>query len=101
VAGQDTSGCDLALSSSKKPSDGAGYVPAVAAVWRQAFSHAQLALLSPNNVGRIPWTPALKAYFAANFVELNSPWKRVTLYKHRGFNLQRAWKADKSSAHAW
>ena len=84
---------DVALSQGKKPSDGAGYVPAVAAVWRQAFSHAQLVLLSHNNVGRIAWTPSLKAYFAANFVELHSPWKQVTLYKRKGFNLHRAWAA--------
>jgi hypothetical protein len=81
---------DVALSGGKKPSDGAGYVPAVAAVWRQAFAHAQLVLLSPNNTGRIAWTPALKAYFRANFVRLHSPWRRVTLYKRRGFDLQRA-----------
>jgi alpha-1,2-mannosyltransferase len=89
----DSLATDLALSNGKKPSDGAGYVPAVAALWRQAFSHAQIVMLSPNNVGRVPWTPALRAYFAANFVELNSPWKRVTLYKHKGFNLRRARKA--------
>ena len=71
-------------------SDGAGYVPAVAAVWREAFSHAQLVLLSHNDAGRIAWTPALKAYFAANFVQLHSPWHHVTLYKRKGFDLQRA-----------
>jgi hypothetical protein len=81
---------DVALSGGKKPSDGAGYVPAVAAMWRQAFAHAQLVLLSPNNAGRIAWTPSLKAYFKANFVRLHSPWHRVTLYKHKGFDLQRA-----------
>jgi alpha-1,2-mannosyltransferase len=80
---------DLALSHGRKPSDGAGSVPAVAAVWRQAFSRAQFVLLSPNNVGRIAWTPALKAYFSANFVPINSFWKRVTLYKRKGLKLDR------------
>jgi hypothetical protein len=86
---------DVALSHGKKPSDGAGYVPAVAAVWREAFSRAQLVLLSHNDVGRIAWTPALKAYFAANFVQLHSPWNHVTLYKRKGFDLQRARAAAK------
>ena len=88
-------GTDLALSRGRRPSDGAGYVPAVAAVWRQAFSHAQLLLLSHNNAGRIAWTPALRAYFAANFVQLHSPWKGVTLYKRKSFDLRRARTASK------
>jgi hypothetical protein len=83
-------GTDLALSHGRTPSDGAGYVPAVAAVWRQAFSHAQLVMLSSKNEGRIAWTPALKAYFDANFVQLKSPWKRVTLYKRKDFDLRAA-----------
>ncbi len=80
---------DLALSGGEKPSEGAGYVPAVAAVWRQAFAHAQIVLLSHNNTGRIAWTAALRAYFAANFVELHSPWKQTTLYKRKGFDLRK------------
>jgi hypothetical protein len=80
---------DLALSHGRKPSDGAGSVPAVAAVWRQAFSRAQFVLLSRNNVGRIAWTPALKAYFSANFVPINSFWKRVALYKRKGLKPHR------------
>jgi hypothetical protein len=80
---------DLALSGGEKPSDGAGNVPAVAAVWRQAFAHAQIVLLSHNNTGRIAWTPALRAYFAANFVEVHSPWKQTTLYKRKGFDLRK------------
>jgi alpha-1,2-mannosyltransferase len=91
----DSLATDLALSNGKKPQDGAGYVPAVATLWRQAFGHAQIVLLSHNNVGRIAWTPALRAYFAANFVELHSPWKQVTLYKRKGFDLKRAQRASK------
>jgi hypothetical protein len=87
-------GTDLALSHGKKPSDGAGYVPAVARVWRQAFSRAQIVLLSHNSPGRIAWTPALRAYFAANFVELKSPWDLVTLYKRKNFDLHAAWRAS-------
>jgi alpha-1,2-mannosyltransferase len=85
----------LALSNGKKPSDGAGSIPAVAAVWRQAFAHAQIVLLSHNNAGRIAWTSTLRAYLAANFVELHSPWKQVTLYKRKGFNLRKARAAAK------
>jgi hypothetical protein len=88
-------GTDLALSHGKKPSDGAGYVPAVARVWRHAFSRAQIVLLTHNSPGRIAWTPALRAYFAANFVRLNSPWKLVTLYKRRDFDLHAARRASR------
>ena len=88
-------GTDLALSHGKKPSDGAGYVPAVAAVWRQAFARAQIVLLSHNSPGRIAWTPALRAYFAANFVPLKSPWDLVTLYKRKDFDIHAARRAGR------
>ena len=81
------------LSPGKTPSGGAGYVPAVAAAWRQAFSPAQFVLLSHNNEGRIAWTPALRAYFAANFVELKPHWEGATLYKRRGLDLRAARRA--------
>jgi hypothetical protein len=83
-------GTDLALSHGRTPSDGAGSVPAVAAAWQEAFSHAQIVLLSQSNEGRIAWTPALRAYFAANFVQLKSHWNRVTLYKRKDFDLRAA-----------
>ena len=86
-------GADLALSHGRRPSDGAGYVPAVAAAWRQAFSPAQFVLLSHNNERRIAWTPALRAYFAANFVELKPHWNGATLYKRRGLDLRAARRA--------
>src|SRR5262249_42048028 len=89
-------GTTLAVSHGRKPSDGAGYVPAVATVWRQVFSHAQFVMLSHNNDGRIAWTPALEAYFGANFVRLKSPSKSVTLYQRKGFDLRRAWAASRS-----
>jgi len=89
----NSTGTDLALSHGRRPSDGAGYVPAVAAVWQQAFSHAQLVLLSPINGDRVAWTPALRAYFTANFVKLGSHWKYVALYKRKGFDLAQARRA--------
>jgi hypothetical protein len=83
----NSTGTTLALSHGRRPSEGAGYVPAVAAVWQQAFAHAQFVLLSPENSHRVAWTPALRAYFAANFVRLKSRWKYVTLYKRGDYNL--------------
>jgi hypothetical protein len=37
----DTLGTDLAMSGGLKPSTGVGNMPAVAALWRSAFSHAE------------------------------------------------------------
>ena len=42
----DPTGMDLALGHGLKPNTGAGRVPAVAAVWRDAFDHAQYVLLT-------------------------------------------------------
>ena len=67
---------------------GRGRLRAAAGVWQEAFSHAQLVLLPHKNAGRIAWTPALKAYFDANFVQLKSPRKIATPYKRRGFDLR-------------
>jgi hypothetical protein len=75
---------------------GRGRLRAAAGVWQEAFSHAQLVLLPHKNAGRIAWTPALKAYFDANFVQLKSPWKGTTLSKRRGFDLRRARSASRS-----
>jgi hypothetical protein len=63
----DGLGTDLALSGGHRPGRGAGRVPAVAAAWRQAFSHAGFVLLSRENTLRIAWTPGLLAYFHGNF----------------------------------
>ena len=63
----DGLGTDLALSNGLSPATGAARVPAVAAAWRQAFSHAQYLLLSAKNALRVAWTPALRAYVQANF----------------------------------
>jgi hypothetical protein len=63
----DGLGTDLALSRGRRPSSGAGKVPAVAAAWNHAFSHAEYVLLSDKSALRIPWTPQLKGYFDRNF----------------------------------
>jgi len=80
----DGLGTDLALSHGLKPSTGAGRVPAVAAVWSSAFDHAQYVWLTTLNVRRIPWTPALRAYFSKDFVVVLRDGRRDTLYARRG-----------------
>ena len=58
----------------------AGRVPAVAAVWRQAFGAAQYVLLTSYDPYRIAWTPQLRAYFRANFVPVSGNWAPLQLY---------------------
>jgi hypothetical protein len=58
----------------------AGQVPAVAAVWRQAFGAAQYVWLTPYNPVRIAWTPALEASFRRQFVLVQGPWAPLSLY---------------------
>lgn len=66
----DGLGTDLALSHGLSPATGAGNVPAVATLWRDAFHRAQYVLLSSHNYRRIPWTPELIDYFRANFTQV-------------------------------
>jgi hypothetical protein len=40
------------------------------AAWQNILSRADYVWLSPNNTRRIPWTPGLSAWFAANFQPL-------------------------------
>jgi alpha-1,2-mannosyltransferase len=76
---------DYALSSGRDALNGAGYFPAVAAVMRQAFEHAQYVWLSGvYNLRRIAWTPALEAYFHHNFVRVLADNKGDALYVRRG-----------------
>jgi hypothetical protein len=74
---------------------GAGQFPAVAAVWHEAFAHAQFVMLSQLNKSRIAWTPALRAYNAANFVQMKSHWNRMTLYKRNDFDPHAARRASR------
>jgi len=62
----------------------AGRVPAVAAVWRQAFGVAQYVWLTPYNALRIAWTPGLLAYFQRHFVPVPGPWAPLALYARAG-----------------
>jgi hypothetical protein len=63
----DSLGTDLALGDGRRPGYGAGQVPAVSQAWRQAFSTAGWVLLTPKSSVRIPWNPALLAYFDSHF----------------------------------
>jgi alpha-1,2-mannosyltransferase len=61
----------------------AGRVPAVAALWRQAFGKASYVLLTDYNVNRIAWTPQLRAYFASNFTRVSGDWSPLELYARK------------------
>ena len=63
----DPLGTDLALGNGRRPATGASHVPAVIGAWRQAFSTAGWALLTPKNPQRIPWNPALRTFFREHF----------------------------------
>jgi Glycosyltransferase family 87 len=84
----DGLGTDLALSHGLSPATGAGDVPAVAALWRDAFRRAQYVLLSPHNYRRIPWTPELSGYFRANFTEIMTQ-TAYKIYERTGLTARR------------
>jgi len=75
----DGVGTSYALGSGRN-SFTAGGVPAVAAVWRQAFRAARYVLLTPYNSYRIAWTPQLRAYFRASFARVSGDWAPLQLY---------------------
>jgi alpha-1,2-mannosyltransferase len=62
---------------------GAGRVPAIAVLWRQAFGKASYVLLTSYNANRIAWTPQLRAYFASNFVRVSGHWAPLELYARK------------------
>jgi hypothetical protein len=82
----DGLGTDLALSHGLKPSTGAARVPGVAAVWREAFSHAQYVILTPINARRIAWTPGIRTYFDTHFVQVFQSPRHLTLYARKGLH---------------
>jgi hypothetical protein len=79
---------DYALSPGRDGLNGAGRVPAVAAVMRNAFDHAQYVWLSGTyNRRRIAWTPALRAYFRRDFVRVLTDHHGDALYRRKGLHL--------------
>jgi hypothetical protein len=61
----------------------AGRVPAIAALWRQAFAKASYVLLTSYNENRIAWTPQLRAYFADDFTRVSGHWAPLELYARK------------------
>ncbi len=82
----DGTGANYALSKGRGTTTGAGRVPAVAAMWRSAFEHAQYVWLTGLNHRRIAWTPALTAYFHANFVHVANHMHDLRLYVRKGLH---------------
>ena len=66
----DGVGTDYALSNGRNGETGAGSSPAVVAAWMAEFRDARYAWLTTQEYRRIPWTPALTAYFQSHFVPL-------------------------------
>jgi hypothetical protein len=79
----DGTGVNYALSHGLNSLTGAARVPAVAAVWRSAFTHAQFVWLSVHAYKRIPWDPALTGYFHAHFTRVPGL-PDLRLYRRRG-----------------
>src|SRR6266571_372726 len=79
----DSLGTDLALGEGRRPGSGAGRVPAVAAAWHQALAAAGWVLLTPKAGVRIPWNPALLAYFHSHF-RLARHMNNYNLYARHG-----------------
>jgi hypothetical protein len=82
----DGTGANYALSNGRSALTGAGRVPAVAALWHSAFEHAQYVWLTSLSRLRIPWTPALTAYFHANFVRVANHTHHLRLYVRKGLH---------------
>jgi hypothetical protein len=80
----DGTGANYALSDGRSALTGAGRVPAVAAMWRSAFSRAQYVWLTGLNHRRIAWNPALTAYFKANFARVADHTRGLRLYVRKG-----------------
>ena len=63
----DSLATTLALSGGVSPQGGAGLDPRVVAGWEAIFGKARYVWLQGGSGGRIPWTPALQAWFAGHF----------------------------------
>jgi alpha-1,2-mannosyltransferase len=78
----DGTGTSYALGHGKS-AEQAGRVPAIAALWRQAFAKADYVLLTSYNADRIAWTPQLRNYFASNFLRVSGRWAPLELYARK------------------
>jgi hypothetical protein len=66
----DALAATLVLSNGVSVQDGAGQMPQAVAAWRSWLGKADYVWLSSISDRRIPWTPALAAWFNANFTKL-------------------------------
>lgn len=71
----DALAATLVLSNGVSVQGGAAHMPRVVATWRTWLGKADYVWLSPAHGSRrrIPWTPALSAWFNANFTKLRMP----------------------------
>lgn len=80
----DPLGTEYALTPGRDGLTGAGRFPAVVAIMRQAFGHAQYVWLAGRyNLRRIPWSPSLRAYFASHFTRVLTDAEGDALYVRR------------------
>ena len=83
-------GTDLAPSHCKAP-DRAGYVPCSGHGVAAGLLARPSSCCCPRATrAASPGLPRSRPYFDANFVQLKSPWRRVTLYKRKDFDLRAA-----------
>jgi hypothetical protein len=84
----DAVASNVALSHGRNASTGAGDVPAVAAIYREAFEHAQYILLTSESSTRIAWSPALVRYFHDNFHRVAKFQPHGKLYARNGMPVR-------------
>jgi alpha-1,2-mannosyltransferase len=80
----DGTGANFALAHGLSALTGAGRVPAVAAMWRSAFTHAQYVWLTPLSSRRIAWNPALREYFHVHFTRVPNHTAGLRLWVRKG-----------------
>jgi alpha-1,2-mannosyltransferase len=80
----DSIGTDYALSHGRNPATGAATYPALVAVWRNSLERAQYVWLSSKEARRVPWTPALMAYFHQHFTQIMGDDSIHGLFKRNG-----------------
>jgi alpha-1,2-mannosyltransferase len=93
----DAIGTDYALSRGHNGVSGAGRTPALQALWLSAFGHAQYVWLAcAPTTGpqcktnrRIPWTPAIRAYFSHHFSPDRRAGAPADLYVRRAASRRR------------
>ena len=80
----DSIGTDYGLSHGRDPSTGAAAYPALVAVWQNALARAQYVWLSGREAHRVPWTPALRAYFRQHFTQIMGNHAERGLFRRDG-----------------